>query len=681
MIDIEDFITKKNSDNNSINSINFVKNKLIFEDDTKNVNNVNHINHANDANIYSNTLPVNSEFDLKKCILLLENLLKFIYLKKEILNNENKKTNISTYNIIKKSFEIELNKQIRLSKIPKLKKSILLNIFNNLTYENTFDKKYHQHFKLLKLLLRKKASRNLSGINEITIITAPFPNGQKYSCKHNCYYCPNEPAHAGNNFQAQPRSYLYYEPAVQRANRWDFNAIQQMFDRMDSLFNTGQTVDKLELIIEGGTFDEYPIDYLEIFHRDLFYAANIYFEFRQLFSNYDNSNNLDPNKIQQLRQPLSVTEEMAINKTAKAHIIGICIETRPDTIDDDSLKRYRKWGITRIQLGLQHVDNNILKKINRGHTIEKSIWAINYLKDNCFKIDIHIMPDLPGSTPEIDREMFDFIYKYVCPDQMKVYPCEIVPWTVIEKWYNEGKYKPYFDTNPKDLIDVVKYSMENCPNWMRLPRVIRDIPLSYVKCGNNIPNLREMIDKQLDEMGVVSNDIRFREIGRDRNLKYYDKKACYNIYYNYANNGHDYFICYESYDKKAIFGFIRLRILDKQNLNIFNILKNKGLIRELHIYGDTVAVDTDKNEDNNCVQHKGIGKNLLKIAEQKCMENHIYGIAIISGEGVKGYYEKNGYKEADTFMIKDFNFYKVWFYIILYYIKKLLLYLTIKSYY
>ena len=167
----------------------------------------------------------------------------------------------------------------------------------------------------------------------------------------------------------------------------------------------------------------------------MFYSANIYFDLRRLYANYDNCLNekLDLEKLENIRQPLSVEEEIKINKTAKVHIIGICIETRPDALDDEWLRRFRKWGVTRVQLGAQHVDNTILKKINRGHTIEQLLWAMKYLKDNCFKIDIHIMPDLPGATPEIDKAMFDYVYSVVCPDQMKVYPCEVVPWTVIEK--------------------------------------------------------------------------------------------------------------------------------------------------------------------------------------------------------------------------------------------------------
>ena len=595
-----------------------------------------------------------SMWDVKGIKKIFENLLIWLKENSEFLN-------ISDNNILYKKFEAELNKQMRKSKIQGLRKSILLNVLNNVLNINDFNKDLSDNFKILKLLLRKKPMRNISGITSITVITAPFPDGQKFSCKHNCYYCPNEPAHEGNGWQAQPRSYLFYEPAVLRANQHKFYAIGQMLNRMDTYFSNGHIIDKLEIIVEGGTYTEYPVNYLERYHRDLFYAANIYFDLRKVYSNYNNCLNdkLDLELLTNIRQPLSIEEEIKINKTAKVHIIGICIETRPDALDDEWLWRFRRWGVTRVQLGAQHVDNSILKKINRGHNVEQLLWAMKYLKDNCFKIDIHIMPDLPDASPEIDKAMFDYVYSVVCPDQMKVYPCQTVPWTVIKKWYDQGKYVPYFDKDPQLLIDVVRYSMENCPKWVRLPRVIRDIPCSvYVEGGNDIGNMRQMVDKLLDGDNVYSNDIRAREIGR--HSKYYNKPAKYCVMQYYGNEGTDYFISYESYNERVLFGFIRLRIVEeKNNMTKFEILKKRGLIRELHVYGDTTAVSSF---DKNGCQHTGIGRGLLELAEKKTMEYGLYGIVVISGEGVKEYYEKKGYKDVDTFMIKDFSFYRVWYY-------------------
>jgi ELP3 family radical SAM enzyme/protein acetyltransferase len=610
-----------------------------------------------------------NKYDLKKCKKIFNNLLLWL--------QENESLNTKDNSNFNKLFETKLNKEIRQSKIQDLKKSVLLNIFNNLLTKDDFEFNLHKYFDNFKLLLRKRPMRNISGITSVTIILHPFPDGQKFSCKHDCFYCPNEPAHEGNNWQAQPRSYLYWEPAVQRANRWEFNPIKQMFDRLDGYFANGHTIDKLELIIEGGTFTEFPVLYLERFMRDLIYAANIYLEVRKLYSNYDNFEigDLDLDLLKHIRKPGTIEEEIIINKTSKIHIIGNCIETRPDAINKDWLEYFRKWGVTRIQIGVQHTNNKVLKKINRGHTIECAVQCMQYLKDNCFKIDIHIMPDLPGSNPAMDIDMFKYVYSVVCPDQMKVYPCQTVPWTKIEKWYNEGSYVPYFDKNPQDLINVVKYSMETCPKWVRLPRVIRDIPCStYVEGGNNIANMRQVIDKLLDGEGIVSYDIRAREIGR--NSSYYKKPADYNIYKYSANNGTEYFICYESYDKKALFGFIRLRIVNKkENMTEFNVLKGKGLVRELHVYGETTAVNSYKDD---AAQHRGIGGNLLKLSEKITKQHNLYGIAVIAGDGVRGYYEeKHGYKDEETFMVKYFRFWEVWLVLLVYYFKYLFKFITI----
>lgn len=602
---------------------------------------------------YNNFNP--DEWDIPICKKLFTDLLRWIC-------NDNNNINIANNNRLNNNFQTILNRKLRNYKlIGVVRKSILINILNKILKPIDFPEELREYLPILRLLLRKKPGRNLSGITSITVITAPFPDGQKFSCKHNCYYCPNEPPHKDNGWQAQPRSYLFNEPAVLRANQHKFYAIGQMLNRLDTYYSNGHVPDKLEIIVEGGTYTEYPPEYLKRYHRDLFYSANIYFELREAFPQYDNIGNniLDLANLEKIRQPGTVEDEIRINKTARVHIIGICIETRPDALDDRWLQRFRQWGVTRVQLGAQHVDNHILKKINRGHTIEQLLWAMQYLMDNCFKIDIHIMPDLPGATPEIDRAMFDYVYSIICPDQMKVYPCQTIPWTVIEKWYKEGTYVPYFDKDPNLLINVVRYSMETCPNWLRMPRVIRDIPCStYVQGGNNIGNMRQVVDKLLDGDGLYSREIRSREIGR--HSQYYEKPAQYTTTYYYANGGHNYFIEYESYDRKAIFGFIRLRFAEPQkNMTRFDILRGRGLIRELHVYGDTTAVNT---YDRRGCQHTGIGTSLLRCAEIATMKNGLYGIVVISGEGVKGYYEKRGYREVDTFMVKDFNWCQVWYY-------------------
>lgn len=489
--------------------------------------------------------------------------------------------------------------------------------------------------------IQKRPARNLSGVTIITVLTSPRPNGQEFSCKHNCYYCPNEPAHEGNNWTPQPRSYLSKEPAVARANRNEFDPIKQMTDRIQSLLLNGHEIDKLEIIIEGGTYTEYPVDYLREFHRDLVYCANTYFD--------------DPNTR---REPLNITEEIAINATARVRIVGLSIETRPDALIDEYgeswLRRFREWGVTRVQLGVQHTNNYILKKINRGHTVKDAALAIELLKDNGIKVHIHLMPDLPFSNPEEDIKMFDTVFKtpMLQPDEVKIYPCEVTPWTVIQKWHNSGKYKPYAQTNERALLDVVKYSMEICPPWIRLPRVIRDIPLTYIQGGNMYPNLRQMLMDELEKDGKITMDIRARECGRNTHYKIEDSVFLTRTYR--TMRGTEYFISCESRDEMCIFGFIRLRIPDNYDNTEFDCLHNRGLIRELHVYGNVTPVGFNKTMDS---QHKGIGKQLVRIAEEISYGKNLIGTAVISGMGVTKYYEKIGYNLVDTYMIKTFSWY------------------------
>ena len=508
-----------------------------------------------------------------------------------------------------------------------VKKSLLV-----LVYRRMIENEEIENHPVMWKLIQKCAARNLSGVTVITVLTSPYPDGQDFSCKHNCYYCPNEPD--------MPRSYLKKEPAVARGFRNEWDACAQMEDRINSLVINGHEIDKLEIIIEGGTYTEYPEAYLERFHRDLIYTANTYFDDLK-------------------REKKTIEEEIELNATAKARIIGICVETRPDALFDENdvswLPRFRKWGVTRVQLGVQHTDDDILKKINRGHTVDDACAAIQYLKDNCFKVDIHLMPDLPNATPEKDIEMFNFVFRspYLQPDQVKIYPCEVTPWTVIKKWHDSGKYKPYAQTNERALLDVVKYGMTICPPWIRLPRVIRDIPLTYIEGGNKYPNLRQMLNDEIEKEGNTSMDIRYRECGR--HPEYKPEEAVLRVLTYEAHRSTEHFICFESEDEKCLFGFLRLRMPRDESeqqvtMREFDVFTNRtALVRELHVYGNVVPVGHTKHEDS---QHKGFGRRMLAKAEELSLTEGCNKIAVISGIGVTEYYKKFGYTLQDTFMVK-----------------------------
>ena len=497
--------------------------------------------------------------------------------------------------------------------------------------------KIYKHLKLdninLKNIITKKKSKSNSGVLVITVLTSAHPeyideNGitkkAKFSCKHDCAYCPNEIGHEGNNWVDQPRSYLFDEPAVKRANDNDFDAIKQMDSRLRTLTQMGHVLDKLEIIVLGGTWTEYPRHYQDRFITELYYAANTFNDINR-------------------RLMLSLEEEILFNETADIHVIGLTLETRPDTITLDEIKNFRRYNCTRIQLGVQHTNNEVLKKINRGHTIEEVYDAIKLLKNNCYKIDIHIMPNLPGSSYEMDKEMLDStLYdERLQVDQYKVYPTAIVPWTKIKKWYESGEYVPYSDTL---LYELIKEFKKKVQKYKRLNRIIRDIPSSYISGGysDKYVNMRQLLQDDQKKYDWKCNCIRCKEVGDNiidqNNVKLSIEK--------YKGSGSDeYFISYET--DKYLIGFLRLRI--NLDINILPVLKDAALIRELHVYSNLNNVGNNLEQS---MQHKGYGKKLIEEAEKIALENNIYKMAIISGTGVRNYYRKFGYKLEDTYMIK-----------------------------
>lgn len=507
-----------------------------------------------------------------------------------------------------------------------LKKSQLLYVFNSLVESGKLSKD-----STLRKFLVKKSAKSTGGVLVITVLTSPWPatNGrvQEFSCEWNCYYYPNEPAHKGNNDTPQPRSYLHDEPSVLRANRNNFDPVMQFYDRAITLAMNGHPVDKIELLILGGTWSSYPRDYQEGFIRDLFYAANT-FTFRA-----------------NRRAPLSLDEEKRLNESAACKIIGITLETRPDCVNFEELKYLRRFGCTRVQLGIQHTDNTILKKINRGCTTEDAIRAIRLLKDNCFKIDIHLMPNLPGSSAEKDIEMFNHILtsEWLQADQWKIYPCEVTPWTTIKKWFHAGKFVPYPD---QELIDVLLDVKSKVHPWIRLNRVIRDIPSQYIMGGINAPSLRQQLGKILEDRGTPCRCIRCREIkGRD-----FTEHRLFIKQYA-ASGGTEYFISFENADATTLFGFVRLRLAPNQCEDVFPELQGAALIRELHVYGQLIPTS---ERGSHHTQNIGLGTKLMIEAEKLAVSHGYTHIAVIAGVGVRNYYRRFGYilMGEGEFMIK-----------------------------
>ena len=507
-----------------------------------------------------------------------------------------------------------------------LSKSNLIYFYNTLGIDNLAFKK----------LITKKKSKSNSGVIVITILTSGNPEyidndgvkiKDKFSCRHNCAYCPNEKAHEGNNWVDQPRSYLYTEPAVLRANENNFDPILQFNSRIASLINMGHIVDKLEIIILGGTWSNYNIKYRDYFITATYYAANTFYTDK--------------------REMLSLEEEITLNETAKIHIIGLTLETRPDEITLNEIKDFRRYNCTRIQLGVQHTDNEVLKKIKRGHTIEKVYDAIKILKNNGYKVDIHLMPNLPGSSYEMDKKMLeDSLYDdRLQVDQYKIYPTAIVPWTQIKDWYDKGEYIPY---NDMLLFWLIKEFKKKVQKWKRLNRIIRDIPSTYITGGykHEYVNMRQLLQNDMKKNNWCCNCIRCREI---KDIKVSSDDIKLDIVSYYASEGMEYFISYET--DKYLIGFIRLRLANKvDKKEQLDILNDAALIRELHVYSNLSDVGNNIDES---YQHKGYGKKLVMEAEKIAINNGYHKIAIISGTGVRNYYRNIGYVLRDTYMVKS----------------------------
>ena len=577
--------------------------------------------------------------DYKHCNLQVNNDIEDIYGKIDSMISDDEfntiekiltSVNLETYNHFK-DFEKDIRKYYCKSK--PFNKSKILYVYQCLVESNTL-----KNTKFRKLLV-KKPSKSQSGVLVITVLTSPYPivNGkkQRFSCEWNCYYCPNEPG--------QPRSYLHDEPSVLRGNQNNFDPILQFTERAASLRQNGHPVDKVELLVLGGTWSSYPMQYREEFIRDLFYAANT------IFIRNDK------------RERLDLLGEKEINSVSTCRIIGITLETRPDCINEEELFHFRRVGCTRVQLGIQHTDDKILDNVNRQCPTYKTKNAIKLLLNSSFKVDGHFMPQLPGATMEIDKKMFNNVLTDpdLQIDQWKIYPCEITPWTIIKKWYDEGKYTPYSDD---ELIQLLLWLKPKVHPWIRLNRIVRDIPNQYILGGLMNGNLRQVISEKMKKENLICKCIRCREIKVNAVIKPDDKLT---IRKYLASGSNEYFISLESQDKNTIFGFLRLRLPNKNVKSIYKDLQNTALIRELHVYGQLVS----ECNVHGASQHTGIGKRLINEAEVIAFKNGYYKVSVIAGVGTREYYAKNKFKllgiENGEMMIKPVYLPEIYYNILL----------------
>ncbi len=487
-------------------------------------------------------------------------------------------------------------------------------------YQNLIQNKKIKPNQTINELLKVRATRTLSGVTPITVLTKPYP------CPGKCIYCPLEPG--------MPKSYLSTEPGAMRAVANKFDPYWQVHNRMRALYLNGHEPDKIELLVLGGTWSAYPWSYQKWFIKRCFEAAN-YFP-------YVLSNKTIPKKL----RSYNLSQAQKINETAKYRIIGITLETRPDWVTVKETKRLRILGCTRVQLGIQILDDKILDLIVRGHRIKHSIEATKRLRENGFKIDHHIMQNLPGATPAKDKKTLLRIFSEpdFRPDQIKIYPTIVSEYAPLYEWYKSGKYRLYSE---KKLFNLLLELKQIVPYYCRINRLIRDFPEQSIRAGNKITNLREMLQTELKKRNLLCHCIRCRE-ARYQNQDLNKAKLFIDEYE--ASGGKEFFISYENITRSAIYGFIRLRLNSIKNEVLFPEIKNAALVRELHVYGELVRHDSD---NTNKVQHRGLGKKLMQQAETIARQHGFKKIAVIAGIGVREYYRKKlGYHLQGTYMVK-----------------------------
>ena len=364
----------------------------------------------------------------------------------------------------------------------------------------------------------------------------------------------------------------------------------------------GHPTEKIELIVMGGTFLAYPED----------------FQFDFIKKCYDALNN---------KKSKSLDEAKKINETAKNRLTAVCIETRPDYCNEHHIKNMLEWGTTRVELGVQAIDDEIYKKVNRGHKVQDVIDATKRLKQAGFKIGYHIMPGIPGSNPKKDIKMFKELFssKNFKPDQIKIYPCQVLKGSGIENLYYGGEYVPY---TKQQTTEIIIQMLKLTPNYCR---IMREIPPQYLVAGITNIDLRKDIEEEIRRQKVKINEIRFREIGFAlRDKRHVDPKIKIKTTKYKASGATEYFI--EAVNKdNVLFGLLRLRLE-----------KNKpAMVRELHVYGPTLKLSEKANQE---WQHKGLGKMLMAEAEKISKKKHFKNIKVISGVGVREYYKKLDYK-------------------------------------
>jgi len=499
----------------------------------------------------------------------------------------------------------------------------------------------------LERILTLNTIRSTSGIATVTVITEP------YACPGRCVYCPTE--------ARAPKSYLTNEPAVMRALRNDYDPYRQVRSRLEALVETGHPTDKVELIIKGGTWSFYPDGYQRRFIQQCVQAANDYRDMRpRPADDQSRPPRLSPvsglprlefrgcrgrgggqatSDMEDLEQTLSK------NETAGCRVIGMTIETRPDYVDEAEIRRLRELGVTRVELGVQSLEESVLELIVRDHGTREIREATQLLKDAGFKVAYHLMPNLPGATPGSDLETMRQLFADpgYQPDTLKLYPCVVIETAELHDWWKHGRYVPYDD---ETLIELLIQMKQLVPPYVRIERVIRDIPSTSILAGCLATNLREEVHRRLRARGLRCRCLRCRQVRETADGAFTLVRRGYD-----ASGGLEIFLSFEDPDTDRVASFLRLRLPASLTQGQAGIAPSgTGWVRELHSYGRHVPLHQRRD---GAVQHHGFGQRLLAEAERIAREEFgLQRMTVIAGVGVRDYYRKFGYELQETYMVK-----------------------------
>jgi elongator complex protein 3 len=427
-----------------------------------------------------------------------------------------------------------------------------------------------------------------------------------------------------------PKSYLPDEPGAMRGLEHQFDPYAQVRSRIEQLKSVGHPTDKIELLILGGTWSSYRRDYQEWFVKRCFDAMN------------DLHNGQNKEEIS-VNSAVNLSEVHSCNETAHHRNVGLVIETRPDEINPGELRWLRHLGVTKVQMGAQSLDDHILEINKRGHDVQCTRRATALLRAAGFKIVLHWMPNLLGATPESDRKDFAKLWNDFCPDEIKIYPNQLLANAELYEYWQRGEFKPY---TTQELIDLIADIKPTIPRYCRVNRVIRDIPSTNVVEGNRRTSLRQDVHDKMKRRGTHCECVRCREV-RGQSVNAESLKLEDMVYA--AGAAEEHFISYVTPDDKLA-GFVRLSLPSKDSPQIgMPDLNQAALIREVHVYGQSLAVGAEKR---GAAQHAGLGTRLLEKAESVAKAKGFKRMAVISAVGTRGYYLERGFERGEFYLTK-----------------------------